>query len=152
MKKSILIFCLILVVYCQLSHAQSNVINRFCRSDDDCLCGADAPHVTDACGKPGQVWRCWSGQCRLAFESESEEMWRKRSWFSCSQDNDCVVIENGCGWSCVNQKYKVEAERYFVKQSTMIECMEHSEAFHGQAKCIESQCVCNKSLRNDNEQ
>lgn len=70
------------------------------------------------------------------------------TWYTCSQDRDCVVIPNPCGHplEAAHQRFNLEAAKCNIRAGAALSCATWSEADGGktEASCIQKQCVAKK--------
>ncbi len=73
------------------------------------------------------------------------------TWYTCSQDADCVVIPNPCGYplEAAHQKFKLEAAKCNIRAGAALSCATWSEADGGktEASCMNKQCVAKRMTK-----
>ena len=89
------------------------------------------------------------GTSLLAVANSFDECSRKiPDWFTCENDNDCIIIANPCGHptASTNKKYSNEAMKCNASQGSVLACPTWTGIGSGEtkAKCLKKVCSAEK--------
>jgi hypothetical protein len=58
----------------------------------------------------------------------------------CSSNKECIVAVGGCGYACVNKKFKKEVERELAERYLAIDCKRPN--LPKDSICLRKSCAC----------